>query len=50
MPKKKKKKTKNKARDVNIYLSAKGEISLATKTVNSKKAYSRKRKHKASSE
>ena len=40
------KKRKPKARDKNIELSIKREISLRTKTIKSKKIYSRKEKHK----
>jgi len=36
----------NKKRDYNNLLAARGEISLATKSIKSKKVYTRKTKHK----
>ncbi len=41
------KKKKPKPRDKNIELSIRREISLGTKTIKSKKIYSRKEKHKS---
>jgi hypothetical protein len=43
---KKKKIQTVKNRDLNILLAAKREINLGTKTIDSKKKYSRKTKHK----
>ena len=35
-----------KKRDMNIYMTATGELKLSTQVIKSKKVYSRKEKHK----
>ena len=36
----------SKKRDINIYMTATGELKLSTQVIKSKKIYSRKEKHK----
>ena len=43
------KRVKIKRRDLNIVASYRGEVSMTTKVVDSRKKYSRKTKHKKSS-